>query len=100
MILYTIQIRSASPNLPELVCTYQDLAYITNILDQSDPCIVFEYKISSVGGCVYSADYFPFPCEKLVTEFNWNKSYIPPSALPSESKKDTQGEVATTSGTS
>jgi len=81
MVLYTIQIRSSGSHrstLPELVCTYDDLADITSILDEAKPYRVFEYKISSAGGCVYSINHFPFLCEKLVTEFDWNKDYVPP----------------------
>ncbi len=80
MTLYTIQIRSAgsTSTLPEIICTYADLADITFILDEAKPYRVFEYKISSAGGCVYSANDFPFRCEKLVTKFDWDKDYIPP----------------------
>lgn len=79
MTLYTIQIRTAgiSSSPTELVCTYDDLAQITCILDEAKPYRVFEYKISS-GGCVYSSNHFPFFCKKLVTKFDWNKGYIPP----------------------
>jgi hypothetical protein len=78
MTLYTIQIRGSGSILSELVCTYQSLAEITHILDRAEPYRVFEYKISSSGGCVYSPKLFPFHCEKLVTEFDWDKEYIPP----------------------
>lgn len=90
MTLYTIQIRSAgsTSTLPELVCTYADLADITFILDEAKPYRVFEYKISSAGGCVYSTNHFPFRCEKLVTEFDWNKDYVPPPFV-FEDEKDT-----------
>jgi hypothetical protein len=78
MTLYTIEIRSSSGSLSELVCTYDSLGEITNILDRAEPYRVFEYRISSSGGCTYSAKLFPFLCEKLVTEFDWNKEYVPP----------------------
>lgn len=80
MELYTIQIRRAhsTTSTAELVCTYDNLAEITHILDTAEPYRVFEYKISSAGGCVYSQKLLPFLCEKLVTKFDWNKEYIPP----------------------
>lgn len=83
MTLYTIQIRTPgmSSSLTELVCTYDSLAHITSILDEATPYRVFEYRISSAGGCVYSNNhlpFLPFRCEKLVTEFDWNKDYVPP----------------------
>lgn len=80
MTLYTIQIRGSgiSSSLAELVCTYDNLSEITHILDSAPPYRVFEYKISSAGGCVYSQKSFPFRCEKLVTKFDWDKEYIPP----------------------
>jgi hypothetical protein len=87
MTLYTIQIRG-SGSISELICTYDNLAEITYILDQSTPHRVFEYKISSAGGCVYSINNFPFFCEKLVTEFDWNKDYVPPP-FEFEDEKDT-----------
>ena len=81
MTLYTIQIRCdphSTTSLPELVCSYESLSAITHILDKAEPYRVFEYKISSAGGSVHSTNHFPFLCEKLVTEFDWNKDYIPP----------------------
>jgi hypothetical protein len=92
MTLYTIQILGAgsTSGLTELVCTYDNLAEITYILDQASPYIVLEYKISSAGGCVYSTNHFPFLCERLVTEFDWNKDYVPPPfEFESENNEDT-----------
>lgn len=78
MTLYTVEIRSSSGSLSELVCTYGSLVEITHILDKAEPYRVFEYRISSAGGSVYSTGSFPFLCEKLVTEFDWNKECVPP----------------------
>jgi hypothetical protein len=80
MTLYTIQIRISGSRTspPELVCTYESLAEITHILDRAEPYRVFEYRISSSGGGTYSTKSFPFLCEKLVTEFDWSKQYVPP----------------------
>lgn len=84
--LYTIQIRNSASKVLEIVCTFDSLAEITHILDKSDPHKVFEYKISSVS-CVYSQNELPFFCEKLVTEFDWNKEYVPPKFEFMENKK-------------
>ncbi len=88
MTLYTIQIRGSGSIISELVCTYENLIVITHILDTAPPYRVFEYKISSAGGCVYSTVSFPFLCEKLVTKFDWDKEYIPPK-FQFEDEKDT-----------
>lgn len=80
MTLYTIEIRSpGSTTSPiEIVCAHESLAKITYILDKAEPYTVFEYKISSAGGGVYSKNSFPFLCEKLVHKFDWSKDYVPP----------------------
>lgn len=73
MAMFMLEIRTCSDSVIDLVCTFDHLLSLTSIFDRSDK--VIEYKISS-GQSYFTNNNIPFPCDKLVEKFDWDKEDV------------------------